>query len=139
MDMTIGDFLLRRLREFGIRHLFGVPGDYNLAFLEQVERSSEIEFIGNCNELNAAYAADGYARTQGFGSVLTTYGVGDLSALNGIAGAYEFDGIKTTGTYTSVSRLYLYKAARRLGGFTGDFGAYIRDGMRALVRLGAPP
>lgn len=88
MDMTIGDFLLRRLREFGIRHLFGVPGDYNLAFLEQVEYSNEIEFIGNCNELNAAYAADGYARTQGFGSVLTTYGVGDLSALNGIAGAY---------------------------------------------------
>lgn len=58
---------------------------------------------------------------------------------NSIAGAYEFDGIKTTGTYTSVSRLYLYKAARRLGGFTGDSGAYIRDGMRALVRLGAPP
>ena len=58
---------------------------------------------------------------------------------NGIAGAYEFDGIKTTGTSTSVSRLYLYKAARRLGGFSGDSGAYIRDGMRALVRLGAPP
>ena len=66
---------------------------------------------------------------------------GDLGSCvaNGIAGAYEFDGIKTTGTYTSVSRLYLYKAARRLGGFTGDSGAYIRDGMRALVRLGAPP
>jgi C1A family cysteine protease len=66
---------------------------------------------------------------------------GDLGSCvaNSIAGAYEFDGIKTTGTYTSVSRLYLYKAARRLGGFTGDSGAYIRDGMRALVRLGAPP
>jgi C1A family cysteine protease len=58
---------------------------------------------------------------------------------HGIAGAYEFDGVKTTGRYTPISRLYLYKAARRLGGFTGDSGAYIRDGMRALVRLGAPP
>ncbi|MCP3752364.1 alpha-keto acid decarboxylase family protein [Pseudomonas sp. SBB6] len=88
MDMTIGDFLLRRLQEFGIRHLFGVPGDYNLTLLEQVEALPQLRFIGNCNELNAAYAADGYARTQGFGAVLTTYGVGDLSALNGIAGAY---------------------------------------------------
>ncbi|WP_287810229.1 thiamine pyrophosphate-binding protein [Pseudomonas sp.] len=88
MDMTIGDFLLRRLRELGINHLFGVPGDYNLAFLEQVEARDDIHFIGNCNELNAAYAADGYARTRGFGCLLTTYGVGDLSALNGVAGAY---------------------------------------------------
>ncbi|WP_460418191.1 alpha-keto acid decarboxylase family protein [Pseudomonas sp. microsymbiont 2] len=88
MDMTIGDFLLRRLQEFGIRHLFGVPGDYNLTLLEQVEVMPDLRFIGNCNELNAAYAADGYARAQGFGAVLTTYGVGDLSALNGIAGAY---------------------------------------------------
>ena len=88
MEMTIGDFLLRRLQEFGIRHLFGVPGDYNLTLLEQVEALPSLAFVGNCNELNAAYAADGYARTQGFGAVLTTYGVGDLSALNGIAGAY---------------------------------------------------
>jgi len=88
MDMTIGDFLLRRLHELGINHLFGVPGDYNLAFLEQVETHDELQFIGNCNELNAAYAADGYARMQGFGCLLTTYGVGDLSALNGVAGAY---------------------------------------------------
>jgi len=66
---------------------------------------------------------------------------GDLNSCvaNSIAGAFEFDGIKTTGLYTPISRLYLYKAARRLGGFTGDCGAYIRDGMRALVRLGAPP
>ncbi len=66
---------------------------------------------------------------------------GDLNSCvaNSITGAYEFDGIKTTGLHTPISRLYLYKAARRLGGFTGDSGAYIRDGMRALVRLGAPP
>ncbi|MDY1046644.1 thiamine pyrophosphate-binding protein [Pseudomonas coleopterorum] len=88
MDMKIGDFLLRRLHELGINHLFGVPGDYNLAFLEQVEAHDQLQFIGNCNELNAAYAADGYARVRGCGCLLTTYGVGDLSALSGVAGAY---------------------------------------------------
>lgn len=67
---------------------FGVPGDFNLSYLEQVEADPQLEFIGNCNELNAAYAADGYARINGFSALATTYGVGDLSAINGIAGAY---------------------------------------------------
>src|SRR6201999_2888603 len=86
--MTIGDFLLRRLEEAGIRHLFGVPGDYNLALLQQLQDSGRIEWVGNCNELNASYAADGYARLNGMGALLVTNGVGALSALNGVAGAY---------------------------------------------------
>jgi len=85
--ITIGNYLLTRLREFGIAHLMGVPGDFNLAFLEQVMTCEGIEWIGCCNELNAAYAADGYARIHGVAALLLTYGVGDLSALNGIAGA----------------------------------------------------
>ena len=86
--MTIGDYLLTRLREAGIGHLIGVPGDFNLAFLEQVLAHEGMEWVGACNELNAAYAADGYARMRGAGALLVTYGVGDLSALNGIAGAH---------------------------------------------------
>lgn len=85
--ITIGNYLLARLKEFGIAHLMGVPGDFNLAFLEQVMACEGIEWIGCCNELNAAYAADGYARNHGVAALLLTYGVGDLSALNGIAGA----------------------------------------------------
>lgn len=88
MFIEIGDFLNLRLKQMGIQHLFGVPGDFNLSYLEQVEADSQLEFIGNCNELNAAYAADGYARINGFAALATTYGVGDLSAINGIAGAY---------------------------------------------------
>jgi len=88
MFIEIGDFLNLRLKQMGIQHLFGVPGDFNLSYLEQVEADSQLEFIGNCNELNAAYAADGYARINGFAALTTTYGVGDLSAINGIAGAY---------------------------------------------------
>jgi indolepyruvate decarboxylase len=86
--ITIGNYLLKRIHEIGVRHLIGVPGDFNLAFLEQLLQFDGIEWIGTCNELNAAYAADGYARMNGIGAMLVTYGVGDLSALNGIAGAY---------------------------------------------------
>lgn len=86
--MLIGEFLLRRLAEIGTTHVFGVPGDYNMAFLEQLEAHPGIDWVGNCNELNAAYAADGHARSGRPGVLLTTYGVGCLSALNGVAGAY---------------------------------------------------
>jgi indolepyruvate decarboxylase len=86
---TIGQFLLRRLKELGIQHIFGVAGDFNLEFLEQIEAEDGIRFVGNCNELNGSYAADGYARSAGAGALLTTYGVGELSAINGIAGAYS--------------------------------------------------
>ena len=88
MFMEIGRYLNLRLVELGVHHVFGVPGDFNLSYLELLESEKELKFIGNCNELNAAYAADGYARMNGFSALLTTYGVGDLSAINGIAGAY---------------------------------------------------
>lgn len=85
---TIADYLLDRLTNCGINHLFGVPGDYNLQFLDHVIEHPTVCWVGCANELNAAYAADGYARTQGAGALLTTYGVGELSALNGVAGSY---------------------------------------------------
>ncbi|MGD9425486.1 indolepyruvate decarboxylase [Pantoea sp. NSTU24] len=85
---TVGDYLLTRLQEIGIRHLFGVPGDYNLQFLDRVIAHPVISWVGCANELNAAYAADGYARCNGAGALLTTFGVGELSAINGIAGSY---------------------------------------------------
>ncbi|QIE25900.1 Indole-3-pyruvate decarboxylase (plasmid) [Caballeronia sp. SBC1] len=86
--MTIGDFLLRRLEEAGIRHLFGVPGDYNLTLLQQLHDSGALEWVGNTGELVSSYAADGYARLKGLGALLVTNGVGSLSALNGVAGSY---------------------------------------------------
>ncbi|MBI0575562.1 thiamine pyrophosphate-binding protein, partial [Pectobacterium parmentieri] len=70
------------------QHLFGVPGDYNLHFLDHVIRNPDITWVGCANELNAAYAADGYARCRPAAALLTTFGVGELSAINGIAGSY---------------------------------------------------
>jgi indolepyruvate decarboxylase len=86
--MTVGDFLLRRLREAGIGHLFGVPGDYNLELLEQMEDGGYLKWVGTCNEMNASYAADGYARLNGMGALAVTNAVGALGAINGIAGAF---------------------------------------------------
>lgn len=88
MRITIGSFILQQLAALKVAHIYGVPGDYNLALLEMIEHDPNVKFIGNCNELNASYAADGYARLRGAGALITTYGVGDLAALSGIAGAY---------------------------------------------------
>lgn len=86
-EITVAEYLLIRLKELGLDHLFGVPGDFVLGFLNQVLKS-DVKYIGTCNELNASYAADGYARIRGIGAFVTTFGVGELSALNGVAGAF---------------------------------------------------
>ncbi|QCE35497.1 alpha-keto acid decarboxylase family protein [Acetobacteraceae bacterium] len=86
--ISIGKYLINRLYEAGLRRIYGVPGDFNLNFLELLIEDGRIEWVGCCNELNAAYAADGDARISGFAAVLTTYGVGDLSALQPLAGSF---------------------------------------------------
>ncbi|WP_330182333.1 alpha-keto acid decarboxylase family protein [Nocardia sp. NBC_01503] len=88
MGYVVGDYLLDRLHELGVTEIFGVPGDFNLQFLDHVVRHPGLRWVGSANELNAGYAADGYARLRGIGAVVTTYGVGELSAVNAIAGSY---------------------------------------------------
>ncbi|MGL4762652.1 MAG: alpha-keto acid decarboxylase family protein [Sarcina sp.] len=88
MKIKIGDYLIKRLNEVNVDQIFGVPGDYNLGFLDLISDSKEVEWVGNCNELNAAYAADGYSRIKGMGAIVTTFGVGALSAINGVAGSF---------------------------------------------------
>ena len=89
LTMSVGEFLLRRIREAGVGHAFGVPGDYNLELLQQLEDTGTLEWIGACNELNASYAADGYARLNGMAALIVTNAVGALSAINGVAGSYS--------------------------------------------------
>lgn len=72
----------------GVRHLFSIPGDYIVPFLQSVEDDGRIHRIGNTNEMEAGYAADGYARIHGVGAVAVTYGVGSFSLLNAVAGAF---------------------------------------------------
>ncbi|MGD1169652.1 alpha-keto acid decarboxylase family protein [Mycobacterium seoulense] len=87
-DFTVGKYLATRFEQIGLKHYFMVPGDYNLVLLDELLENQNIEQIGCCNELNAAYAAEGYARVNGAGAVITTFNVGAYSALNGVAGAY---------------------------------------------------
>jgi indolepyruvate decarboxylase len=85
---TVADYLLDRLAELDVGHVFGVPGDFTLGFLDHVDAHPAIAWVGTANELGAGYAADGYARLRGLGVVCTTFGVGELSAINAVAGAY---------------------------------------------------
>lgn len=87
---TVGNYLVDRLREIGVGHLFAIPGDYCADWVQDYVQpeSSGIERVGPTNELCAGYAADGYARFQGIGAVCVTYSVGAFSALNAIAGAF---------------------------------------------------
>ncbi len=84
---TVATYLLSRLKQAGLKHAFGVPGDYVLTFMDRLIESG-IELVGTCNELNAGYAADAYARINGIGCICVTWGVGGFSAMNAIAGAY---------------------------------------------------
>jgi indolepyruvate decarboxylase len=85
---TVIKHVLARLKAIGISEVFGVAGDYAFPVDDAVIGTPGMDWVGCCNELNAAYAADGYARIHGVGALSTTYGVGELSAINGIAGAY---------------------------------------------------
>ena len=85
---TIADYLFDRIAEAGATEIFGVPGDFNLTFLDNVLASDKLRWVGNTNELNAGYAADGYARERGFAAMVTTFGVGELSAINATAGSF---------------------------------------------------
>lgn len=85
--MNVADYLIKRLEELGVNDFFGLPGDYNFNILYAIESNVNTSWVGCTNELNAGYAADGYARQRGYGAVVTTYGVGELSAINAIAGS----------------------------------------------------
>ncbi|KAH9890869.1 pyruvate decarboxylase [Xylariomycetidae sp. FL2044] len=86
--IDVAEYLFTRLQQLGIRSIHGLPGDYNLVALDYIPKVG-LKWVGNCNELNAAYAADGYARVKGISAIVTTFGVGELSAINGLAGAFS--------------------------------------------------
>ncbi len=84
---TVGKYLITRLRQAGLGHVFGIPGDYVLKFYDLLV-ASPIEVVGTCTEAGAAFATDAYARVAGLGCCCVTYCVGGLNTLNAVAGAY---------------------------------------------------
>ena len=87
-EYTVGQYLVDRLYELGLRHLFSIAGDYSIEWVNSYVEPSGIRVIEEVNELNAGYAADGYARLKGIGALCVTYSAGALCAVNPIAGAY---------------------------------------------------
>ena len=85
--VDLAEYLFTRLHQLGVRGVHGVPGDYNLTALDYIEPAG-LDWVGNANELNAGYAADGYARIKGISALVTAFGVGELSAINAVGGAY---------------------------------------------------
>ena len=84
---SIGQYLIQRLQDYGVRHVFGIPGDYILGFYDQLSRSP-LSVVGTAKEDGAGFAADAYARVHGMGACCVTYCVGGLSVANAVAGAY---------------------------------------------------
>lgn len=84
---TIGSAVIERLHQLGVRHIFGIPGDYVLSLYQLIEQSP-IRHIGTTREDSAGFAADAYARINGIGAVCVTYCVGGLNTVNAIACAY---------------------------------------------------
>lgn len=86
-ELSIGDYLIRRLQDYGIGHVFGIPGDYILQFYTMLD-ASPLKVVTTTREDCAGFAADAYARVHGMGAVCVTYCVGGLSLCNSVAGAY---------------------------------------------------
>ncbi|MCK4605067.1 MAG: alpha-keto acid decarboxylase family protein, partial [Deltaproteobacteria bacterium] len=84
---TISSYLIHKLYAHGVRHIFGVPGDYVLGFYKELE-DSQVEVINTCDEQGAGFAADAYARVSGLGAVCVTYCVGGLKVANTTAQAF---------------------------------------------------
>jgi len=89
--VTVAEYLGRRLLQAGVEHLFGVPGDFNLTLLDGLARVEGLTWVRSPNELGAGYAADAYARRRGLAALVTTYGVGELSCFNAVAGSAAED------------------------------------------------
>jgi indolepyruvate decarboxylase len=88
-EYTVGRYLADRLHQLGLEHLFSIAGDYTIDWVNNYIEPSPIQVIEEVNELNAGYAADGYARFKGIGALCVTYSAGALCAVNAIAGAFE--------------------------------------------------
>ncbi|CAJ1358006.1 unnamed protein product [Effrenium voratum] len=128
MAQSVSAFLISRLRDLNVQHVFGIPGDYVLPFFDHlIEEGSPIQHVGTCNELTAGYLADGYSRIRGFGVAAVTFGPGAFNAVNAVAGAYDacvpmllVSGAPPTAEYQSGRKLQLHHSVG------GDLSATLR-------------
>lgn len=122
---NVADYVVARLVDIGITHSFCVPGDFSFAIDKALISNPKLQNIINANELNASYAADGYARIKGAAILSTTYAVGELSALNGVMGskAENLTVFHLVGSPSDMSVAKRKQVHHTLG--DGEFGNFI--------------
>jgi indolepyruvate decarboxylase len=86
--MQLSPFIIERLVSAGVKHVFGVPGDYVLEFYKELWDNPNITVINTTDEAHAGFAADGYARVNGIGCAVVTYSVGASKLINAVQCAY---------------------------------------------------
>src|SRR5262252_2097829 len=86
MSQTVGDYLVQRLREWGVSQVFAYPGDGINGIVTAFGRAdNQPQFIQTRHEEMAAFAAVGYAKFSGqVGVCLATSGPGAIHLLNGL-------------------------------------------------------
>lgn len=144
--MNISEYLLARLKSLNVDHVFGIPGDFILPFFQALE-NSDLQHIASCNELNAGYAADGYARIRGLGVAAVTYGPGAFSLVNAVAGAYAesvpllvISGGPTTQAYAGQPLLHhtlpgKYNASIKIFEQITAYAAVVDDAQHAAAQI----
>ena len=85
--MNTAEYIVKRLEELGVNDFFGFPDDYNINLIYAIEKNPNTKWVSCTSPLNAGYAADGYARIRGYSALVTSYGTGELSVINAIAGS----------------------------------------------------
>src|SRR5215475_7551443 len=86
---TVADVLVRRLREHGVRHIFGYPGGQLTPLYDALAREPAIRHVLARDEQAAAFMADGYARATGRpGVCLAVCGPGVFNAATAIASSF---------------------------------------------------
>ena len=87
--VTLGQFLIQKLQEYGVNEVFGIPGDFVLPLFRCIEEEGGLRLVSFSHEPSVGFAADGAARCSGrLGVACVTYGAGALNMVNPVAGAY---------------------------------------------------
>ena len=118
-EVTVIQYVLSRLRDLGVTDVFGIPGDFAYPVCDAICDDAKIKWIGCANEVNASYAADGYARRKGVGVLVSTYGAGESYIFGGLAGAHS-DSLKVVS-------------------LTGAPGSFERDGRKLHHQIADQP
>lgn len=87
--IKVSDYVIQRLVESGVEHIFMVAGGCAMYLNDSVGKNKEVQYVCNHHEQASAMAAEGYARvTNNLGVALVTAGPGATNTLTGVLGCW---------------------------------------------------